>query len=224
MFILLTGNLGSGKSEVARHLRGLLRERSFEAKILNPDQLRDDFLAGKRSLGLKSAEVEKVRATLIECIERDKPFPPELKDLFYKDVHREIFNAGPRDVFIVDARNARQAERDSLVDMARDLGVPAHVVWMDAPLDVLKKRVLRRTREENPLAYGTGGVAILEKLFTSYETPRPPFIRISCAVSKDEDPHVNEKNARLALEQISVKNNVGAKNLGEYASLYAHEV
>ncbi len=126
--IAIGGLSGSGKSTLAQRLAPLAGG-SPGALLLRSDVTR------KRLFDM-------VPETALDA----SGYTPEQSKRVYRHLNESAaaaLSAGQS--VIVDAVFARCDERAAIQSVARDVGVPAHYLWLEAPAEAMKKRVTERT-------------------------------------------------------------------------------
>ena len=75
-------------------------------------------------------------------------YAPEVSDEVYAICRkRAVMALAGGQAVIVDAVHARQEEREALSTLAAKAGVPFTGLWLEAPPEVMRKRVAARTRD-----------------------------------------------------------------------------
>lgn len=144
-FLIVTrGYSGSGKSHAALHL----------SETLGAIRIRSD-VERKRLFGLGPKESS--RGALDQGI-----YTPEATERTYQhltNLTRQILQAGQ--AAIVDSAALRQKEREQLMNVAEENGVPVMILDCDAPEQVLRERLKRRTAGGNSVS--EADESVLEK-------------------------------------------------------------
>jgi uncharacterized protein len=128
MLIAVGGLSGSGKSRLGRTLASFVGAAPG-ARIIRSDVLRKT-LAGVDPLTRLEAE----------------SYSPEMSHRTYQSVYeqsRSVLNGGHS--VIADAVFAKPEERKAIAAIADDLGLVFHGLWLEAPAEVMEKRVTQRT-------------------------------------------------------------------------------
>ncbi len=131
--------------------------------------------SGKSTLAKKIAE--RTGATLLSFdsmwVETEKlgPIPQGAEGWRYirnaaKEKIQDLLKAGTSVVY--DETNVRKEHRDELMDVAKSAGVRGVIVYMDTPLDVIRKR-----EEENRISQGRHEVdpKLFEEVLSQLEVP-----------------------------------------------------
>jgi predicted kinase len=119
--ILICGLPGAGKTTVAGRLVRRLGIATYSS---------DDWLA---------------RLSLLIS---DEPRRAAIEELQWVEIQRQLALGGSA---IVEWGFWARADRDRLRLAARALGADVHLVYLQAPLDVLMERIARRARENPPI-------------------------------------------------------------------------
>ena len=126
--IAVGGLSGSGKSAVARAIA------PFVGAFPGAVHVRSD-VERKRLFGV--AQADRLPASA---------YAPDMSDRVYAICRKRALMAlAGGQAVIVDAVHARQEERDALVGLATEQGVPFTGLWLEAPPNVMRDRVAART-------------------------------------------------------------------------------
>lgn len=146
LIILVMGLPGSGKTYFARHLSERLGTR-----YLGSDQTRKEMnVMGKYSLQDRRGVYEEMLARVEEHLASGEPVI--LDATFYKEDLRLPFEI-----------------------LAKNEGIPLVKLWVEAPFDVIKKRVSAK-REDSDADF-----SVYEKLAAGFEPPSTPYLKLISA-------------------------------------------
>jgi aminoglycoside phosphotransferase family enzyme/predicted kinase len=124
------GLSGSGKSAISRAIAPYIG--AFPGAV----HIRSD-VERKRLFGV--APTERLPASA---------YAPEVSDEVYAMCRKRALMAlGGGQVVIVDAVHAKQDEREALAALAGEMGVPFTGLWLEAPPEVMRQRIARRTSD-----------------------------------------------------------------------------
>jgi hypothetical protein len=160
--LLAVGGLsGSGKSTLAHDLAPELGAVPG-ARVLRSDVLR------KRLMGVPPT------TPLPEAA-----YAPEVTERVYATLRREARDAlAAGHGVIVDAVFARESERNAVAEVARELGVPFHGFWLEAPAEILEARLAARRGDASDAT-----PAVMRRQLT-FDIGRLDWIRLDAAVDR----------------------------------------
>ena len=88
-----------------------------------------------------------------------------------EDAAKEQLESNPPKSVIIDRMHLTPDQRAHFIDIARCVGVPAHVVWLDLPRSVVDQRLKNRTRHVGGVE-GEKGVRLAISSFNTLSTPK----------------------------------------------------
>jgi len=171
--ILMHGYSGSGKSTIAGRL----------ADIVGAIHLRSD-IERKRMFNLEAnaSSHSRLNAGI---------YSRQMSTDVYKQLRaqcREVASSGYK--VIVDATFLKSSQRDQFRDLAQSLSLPFHIVSVEAPVDIMKKRVRDRMRKESDPSEANEEVLVAQLKYhnglTEQEQQYLNIIDNSDSVSDDE--------------------------------------
>lgn len=150
---LMCGLPASGKSWLARHLA-----RPFEARVVRSDVVRKQLAGLPPSTRPSPAEAKRL-------------YSQESSDRLYEHLAQRTFQwlSGGRSV-VVDAMFGTASQRRRFLDVARRLDVPATVVRVHCPEDVIRERMQARADTDSPDA-SDADWDVYQLLTKTFETP-----------------------------------------------------
>lgn len=153
VLVVMCGLPGSGKSWAARAIA-----EPFEARVLRSDAVR------KRLTGFKP----------------EQRIPETLKTQVYAgDMSRRTYTAmreraqetlAQGRTVVLDATFQKHSHRREFLDLARELGVPAVVAFMDCPESVIRERLAARSQKKDEISDADWGVYLAMR--EQFETPQ----------------------------------------------------
>ena len=159
--IVMSGLMGSGKTTLARRLSHadgvVVRTDAVRRQVAGvPWHRRSEAGFGE---GLYTSEM--TARTYARCLE----------------VARDLLTSGWS--VILDGVFGRRAEREAVRALTREVGVPIRIIWCDAPEEVLRDRIRRRTADAEDLSEGRDDLLDLQK--ARYEPPvgEPAVLRVT---------------------------------------------
>jgi uncharacterized protein len=96
------------------------------------------------------SDVERKRLFGVAPTERlpESAYAPAVSDEVYAICRKQALMAiGGGQAVIVDAVHAKQDEREALAALASEMGVPFTGLWLEAPPEVMRQRIARRTSD-----------------------------------------------------------------------------
>ena len=158
--VALCGLPGTGKSHFAAAL-----SRRLSCLVLSSDRLRKILVPQPRYTRGEHARVFRAAHALLES----------------------LLVQGYCVVF--DATNLTERAREPLRDIAQRVGVPMHLVQFDAPSDLVRQRLARRSRGQAEDTYSDADWRIYCRLFPGQEPIAGPHLYVDS--SQDIEPMVD---------------------------------
>jgi len=82
---------------------------------------------------------------------------------------------------VLDATFFKEGIRNDFIDLAKERSIPYAIFWIEAPLEIIKER-LSKKREDSEADF-----FVYAKLEKDFETPRPPFLKLSSTQNNIEE-------------------------------------